>query len=613
MCGICGIINFSLEPVSDTKIRAMMKQMKHRGPDDEGVYLDGNVGLGFVRLSIIDLSPAGHQPMISSDKRYVIVFNGEIYNYIELRQILQSKGYTFFSNSDTEVLLNSYIEWGEACMDQFNGMFSFVIYDKLEQKIFAARDRFGVKPFYYYLDQDRFVFASEIPALFNAGTIEKLPNDNVIYTYLTYNRTDFNEQTFFKNVVKLVHGHKLSFKTNNNKVLLSRWYNIKEKLTNPFNNTEEYTELFSDSVKLRLRSDVPVSLSFSGGLDSSAILSLLLKKFKRNDIHTFSAIYGRGKEGDESEYINLYKDEQVPLHYTYPTGATLLADLEGFVETQYEPVQSTSIYAQYKVMQLIHQQNIKVTLTGQGADEQLGGYHYFFGQYFKELLNHVKLFTLLKEVSYYFKNHKSFLAFQYFFYYNLNPETQNRLALNKAKYLNKDFSSLHSVKDYEMMDLYSAKGLNDSFLNHFEYKLEHLLKWDDINSMRFSVETRVPFLDYRIVERTLALNSRQIIKNGTTKVFLREAMKGILPEPIRQRHSKIGFSTPDNDWFREDKFSVLINEILHSEKFIKRGYINADISDRLYSKHLKNEINISRDIWKWINLELWFRKFIDND
>ncbi len=613
MCGICGIINFNQEPASETKIRAMMQIMKHRGPDDEGVYIDRNVGLGFVRLSIIDLSPAGHQPMISSDKRYVIVFNGEIYNYIELKQILQSKGYVFFSNSDTEVLLNAYIEWGEVCLDQFNGMFSFVIYDKLEQKVFAARDRFGVKPFYYYLDKDSFVFASEIPSIFQAGNVEKFPNEDIIYTYLAFNRTDFDEQTFFRNVLKLVHGHKVSFHTGKDKIRPIRWYYLKEKLDNPFENTDEFKDLFTDSVKLRLRSDVPVSLSFSGGLDSSSILSVLLKDFNRNDIHTFSAIYGKGKQGDESEYINLYKDEAVPLHYTYPTSDSLMDDLEDFIGSQTEPVQSTSIYAQYKVLQMIHQQQIKVTLTGQGADEQFGGYHYFFGQYFKELLHQFRLFKLLSEGAHYFKNHKSLLAFRYFLYYSMNPAMQNRLAVNNAKFLNKDFSSSHKMKNYKMKDLYTAKSLNDSFLNHFEYKLEHLLKWDDINSMRFSVETRVPFLDYRLVERTLALNSGSIIKNGTTKYFLREAMSGILPEAIRMRQSKIGFSTPDNDWFREQKFSDLINEILISQKFINRGYIDASDARRLYLRHIKNELNISREIWKWINLELWLRKYIDND
>jgi len=316
--------------------------------------------------------------------------------------------------------------------------------------------------------------------------------------------------------------------------------------------------------------------------------------------------------GDESEYIDLYNDGNVPMHFTYPTGDTLLNDFNEFIRVQSEPVQSTSIYAQYKVLQMIHQTGIKVTLTGQGADEQLGGYHYFFGQYFKELLFQLKLGTLLKEISSYSRNHKSLLAFQYFLYFNLPGGIQDQLALGKSKYLHKDFSSNFSKKEYLMMNLYSARGLNDSFLNHFEYKLEHLLKWDDINSMRFSVETRVPFLDYRLVERTLALNSRNIIRNGTTKYFLREAMKGILPEQIRQRHSKIGFSTPDNDWFREDQFNKLIREILNSEKFVNRGYINSEYARKQYTRHLKGEINISRDIWKWINLELWFRELIDN-
>jgi asparagine synthase (glutamine-hydrolysing) len=613
MCGICGIINFNQKSVPEIHLRSMMNQIKHRGPDDEGIFLDGNVGLGFVRLSIIDLSPAGHQPMFSADKRYVIVFNGEIYNYIELRQVLQHKGYHFISNSDTEVLIYAYVEWGEDCLDHFNGMFSFVIYDQVDRKVFAARDRFGVKPFYYYLDQDMFVFASEIPALFHAGNINKLPNDNIIYTYLTYNRTDFDEQTFFKNVVKLVHGHKLSLSTNRSDIRISRWYTLSEKLINPFNNTDEYKELLTDSVGLRLRSDVPVSLSFSGGIDSSTILSILLKKFERNDIHSFSAIYGKGKRGDESEFIDIYKSENFPLHFTHPTGESLLTDLSFFVESQNEPVQSTSIYAQYKVCQLIHQNGIKVSLTGQGADEQLGGYHYFFGQYFKELLSHFHLLTLLSESAYYLKNHKSLFAFKYLLFYALSPDIQNRLAENKAKFLNKDFSNSQSGTNYGMMDLYSAKNLRDSFLNHFEYKLEHLLKWDDINAMRFSVETRVPFLDYRLVERTLALNSKNIIKHGTTKYYLREAMQGILPEEIRTRHSKIGFSTPEGEWFRNKEFANLIKEILYSPQFNNRGYIDPDRAKSLFSQHSDFDINISREIWKWINLELWFRKYMDNE
>jgi len=612
MCGICGIINFNQKEVPESRIRSMMLKMKHRGPDDEGVFIDQNVGLGFVRLSIIDLSPSGHQPMISADKRYIIVFNGEIYNYIELRELLQARGYSFFSSSDTEVLLNAYIEWGEDCLDRFNGMFSFVIYDRNEHRIFAARDRFGVKPFYFYQDGERFIFASEIPAIFKARDIEREANEDIIYTYMIYNRTDFDEQTFFKNIKKLVHGHKLSFNTNENVINVKRWYCLIENLSKPFANPHEFEELFTDSVRLRLRSDVPVSLSFSGGLDSSSILSVLTNKLERKDIHTFSAIYGEGKKGDESEYINIYKDENVPMHFTYPTGESLLDDFTEFIGTHFEPVQSTSIYAQYKVLQMINQQGIKVTLTGQGADEQLGGYHYFFGQYFKELLNQAKIYSLLKEALFYTAKHRSFLAFQYLGYFYLSHGLQDRFALGKSKYLNKDFSDLYSKKDYLMMNLYSAKGLNDSFLNHFEYKLEHLLKWDDINSMKFSVETRVPFLDYRFVEHTLSLSPSDIIKNGTTKHYLREAMKGTLPEPIRQRNSKIGFSTPDNDWFRDIHFIKLINDILDSGSFINRGYINAEYASSLYKKHLRKELNISRDIWKWINLELWFRKFIDN-
>jgi asparagine synthase (glutamine-hydrolysing) len=612
MCGICGIIRFDSKPVTEESIRRMMKMQKHRGPDDEGLFIKDNVGLGFVRLSIIDLSPKGHQPMFSEDERYIIVYNGEIYNFIEIREILSSKGYNFNSASDTEVLLNSYIEWGEDCLNLLNGMFSFVIYDSLSKKIFAARDRFGVKPFYYFLDKEKFIFGSEIPAVISAEGIVRLPNNSVIFSYLAYNKTDFDEQTFFKNVFKLLHGHKVRIDLVTNTTLITKWYILKQRIGNPFKNKDEYLELFTDAIRLRLRSDVPVSLSLSGGLDSSSILSVLMQRFNKTDVNTFSAIYGENIECDESEYINLYQEKIPKMFFVYPKAETLFMELDEFVGTQIEPVQSTSIYAQYKIMNLIHQNSIKVVLSGQGADEQLGGYLYFFGYYFKELIRDFKFFTLFSENSHYIRNHKSNIAYKYLLFSSLPLQIQNRLAIAKAKYLDKEFSSSVKAESNKLMNIYSSGDLKDSFLDHFEYKLEHLLKWDDINSMHFSVETRVPFLDYRMVEKTLSMDSNRIINGGTTKYILRQAMHNILPEKIVKRQSKIGFATPEEDWFRNKSFQYIIFSILNSDSFRNRGYINPEVAKILYSQHLNKKINISRDIWKWMNLELWFKKYIDS-
>ncbi len=614
MCGICGIINLDSRPADEKIVRRMMSVIKHRGPDDEGFFPDHNVGLGFVRLSIIDLSPKGHQPMHSPDRRYTIVFNGEIYNYVEIREVLKTKGYTFLSATDTEVLLNSYIEWGESCLERFNGMFSFVIYDKTDHKIFAARDRFGVKPFYYYLSGSVFIFSSEIPAILSVDSSLREPNDLAIYNYLVYNKTDIDDSTFYKDVRKLVHGHKLSIDLSLSlpKISISRWYNLRERIQNPFINPDDYMEAFSDSVRLRLRSDVPVSVCLSGGLDSSSILSVMLKKFGMNEVHTFSAVYGKGKTGDESEYIDIFKPSVRNMHFTHPGAESLYSELNSFIKAQAEPVQTSSIYAEYEVMKLIKEHGIKVAMIGQGADEQLGGYHYFFGHFFKEKLAHLQWVQFACEMGQYRKMHHSSLALQYLVYYLMPERLQDFLAVARIKSLNKNFTKQFDSRRNKAMKLYSSSSLRESFLDHFEFKLEHLLKWNDMNAMRFSVECRVPFLDYRLVERTIATGSEWIIKNGTTKFILREAMKGILPEEIRNRQSKVGFDTPENEWFRSEKFYTLVKEILLSSSFKQRGYINSNEALSLFEQHKRGKINISRDIWKWVNLEIWFRQFIDH-
>ena len=276
MCGICGITNLNFQPVQESSIRRMMQLQKHRGPDDEGLFIEENVGLGFVRLSIIDLSSAGHQPMYSYDNRFVIVFNGEIFNYIEIRNELSHVGFQFRTGTDTEVLLASYQHWGEDCLNHFNGMWAFVIYDRQEKKLFSARDRFGIKPFYYYLTNDFLAFASEIPTLLSLIQGKPTADHQTIFDYLVFNRTDQTERTFFNEIKKLQHGHSFTLDhdkpiNNKNLIEISLWYNLREKVNsaNGFTSPDEYRELLSDAIRLRLRSDVPVGVCLSGGLDSS--------------------------------------------------------------------------------------------------------------------------------------------------------------------------------------------------------------------------------------------------------------------------------------------------------------------------------------------------------
>jgi len=610
MCGICGIINFNQQPVQEAKIRRMMHLQKHRGPDDEGIFLDYNIGLGFVRLSILDLSPAGHQPMFSHDERYVVVFNGEIFNYIELRDELRTKGYHFKTNTDTEVLLAAYQYWGKECLDRFNGMWAFVIYDTIDKSVFASRDRYGIKPFYYYTTEEFFAFASEITALLTLLPGKPNPNNQAIFDYLVFNRTDQTDSTFFQEIKKLQHGNKLTIIDSNLKI--ERWYYLRERIKNTegFQDPEEFRDLLSSSIGLRLRSDVPVGVCLSGGLDSSSIVSILMKDYQKYDLQTFSAVYYEGQYGHEAEFINEYNSELHNMFFTTPDADSLYSDLMNFIKAHAEPLPSTGPYAQYKVMECA-KNNVVVTLDGQGADELLGGYHYFFGFLFKELLVNGKLGKLSSEIFNYFINHRSIYGLKTFIYFLLPEKLRTEARVQEKGYLNRQFAAANKLNNTITGNLYGATSLKDSLLDHFEYKLEHLLKWEDRNSMWFSLESRVPFLDYRLVEKALATSSDKIIHKGITKHILREAMKDIVPVKIRLRKDKMGFGTPQDEWFKTSTWKAIIKDILESKSFQGRSIINRETAINKYHQHLIGKTNISKEIWKWINLELWFREFIN--
>jgi asparagine synthase (glutamine-hydrolysing) len=607
MCGIAGIVNFSDEKVDAVQIETMLGKIKHRGPDAEGVFFRDNVGFGHVRLSIIDLSAAGHQPMFSNDSRYLIIFNGEIYNYIELKNELEHK-YTFRTKADTEVLLASYIIWGENCLSKLNGDFSFVIYDIQEKIVFGSRDRFGIKPFYYYHDQERFIFASEIKAILPLlKSVE--PNNRSIFDYLLFNRCDQSNETFFHSIFKLPHGHCFTIKQG--KFRMRRWYHLSDNIQYPTPlSTEMYREELRRSVKLRLRSDVPIGVCLSGGMDSSSLTSILFHDFHIRDLKTFSAVFQKDHWADESKYIYAYRDVLKNMHFVTPTAETFYKEFNEFIVSHSEPMPGVSPYAQYKVMQLA-KGNVVVTLDGQGADEMLGGYTYFYGSYFKELLKGFKLATLLKETIAYYKKNLTSEGFTFFMYYLLPIRLKKLVGRKKYGSIRGDFYEAYAKYSTMPTNLYHPNTLHDSFLQHFEYKLEHLLKWDDLNSMSFSIESRVPFLDHHLVETTLSLPTNLLIRDGASKHILREAVKDILPEQIYNRFDKKGFETPSDEWFRMNPFKNYIHDLLNSSSFQNRGYFDVQDCKQKYQKHLSRTANLSNEIWKWINLEIWFREFID--
>jgi len=615
MCGICGIIDYNEHSSREVEIRKMMRTMKHRGPNDEGVFHEGHVNLGFVRLSIIDLSAAGHQPLFSADGRFVLIFNGEIYNYIELRTELRASGLAFRTKTDAEVLLAAYQTWGEECLNRFNGMWAFVIYDRIGKKIFAARDRFGIKPFYYLRTKDMFAFASEIPPLLPLLGRKPSPDNQSIFDYLIFNRTDQTEATFFEEIKKLQHGYSLSIELTENRsqkteVRIKKWYDLRSNLQEPFKHPEEFRELLSSAVELRLRSDVPVGVCLSGGLDSSSIVSILLKDFNKKDLNTFSAVYEKGQFGDETEFIHEYKPLLKNMFWTTPSAETLQADLANFIKAHAEPIPSTSPYAQFKVMELA-KGKVVVTLDGQGADEELAGYHYFFGFFFKDLLKQMRLGKLSIEIFHYLIKHHSIFGLKTFLYFLLPETSKIRLRVNEKGYLNQEFVEKYQRGNSIVGNLYNSGSLHDALLDHFEYKLEHLLKWEDRNSMWFSLEARVPFLDYRLVEKTLATRGDLIIKNGMTKHLLRESMKGILPEKIRIRRDKVGFDTPQDEWLKKTAWKDMVTEILNSRSFAGREIIDPVEAMKTYNAHISGKINAAKEIWKWVHLELWHREFID--
>jgi asparagine synthase (glutamine-hydrolysing) len=607
MCGISGIIHFDKKPVEESSLRKMMAMMKHRGPDDEGIYVKNNIGFGFVRLSILDLSSAGHQPMLSNDGRYVIILNGEIFNYIELREELK-EFYNFASNTDTEVLLASYLKWGENCLARLNGMFAFMILDTITMEVFGARDRFGIKPFYYFLDKDVFIFGSDIPPVLSQINEKARAEESVIFDYLVFNRTNHTDKTFFQNIRKVPHGHSVSIK--GSRVELKRWYDLSSNVNN-YNDLKfdenDFLEELMNSISLQLRSDVTVGTCLSGGLDSSAITSLILRNKNRDKLHSFSAVYGKGHIGDESEYIAEYKNTNLDKHFTYPTSSSLLEDMHKYIISLTEPVPTTSGYAEYKVMELA-KNNCTVILNGQGADEILAGYHYFYGYYFHDLLKEYKWGRLLNELYHYTKLQKSDRALRYFAF-SIYPRLLRHY--KGHRFIENSFYERYYSADNVVLDsFYDSKNLKEFLIKHFEYKFEHHLLWADKTGMNFSLETRFPFLDHNLVEKTLSLNSDSYIKNGYTKIIMRNALKGILPEKIRLRKDKIGFSTPEQEWFKDVKLLSLLTDIVNSDSFKNRGYFDVKNCKTKLENYKRNKRG-SKDFWKWIHLELWFRQYID--
>ncbi len=615
---MCGINGFNWN--DKAKIACMNSVIKHRGPDDEGVLTGDSVSLGHVRLSILDLTSAGHQPMSNEDETLWITCNGEIYNCYELRKDLLRKGHIFKSMTDTEVIIHAYEEYGIECVDKFNGMWAFCIFDKTKNVLFLSRDRFGIKPLYYYFDGERFVFSSEISGILQHG-IKIEPNNDVVFDFLYYNLTDHTEDTFFKSIKRLIPSNNLVFNLESKTVQLQRYYDLERKIGTERNDIQKTRDLFRDAVQKTLLSDVPVGSCLSGGIDSSAIVLAMEAMKKRESytlngskIKTFSLTFP-GQLVDESRYQQEIRTLIDSDHYfTSPYPGDLISDIYDLIHTQEEPFTGTSVYGQYRVMKLARENNIKVLLDGQGADEILAGYHYFLGFYYYELLRNLKVLKLMKEVKEYLSKSGSFLPVLFLFMRVLPVFLKKLLYIHyKNTFLSQDF-----VKDHKhRIDIrWNISTLNEALVKSvLIYSLPHLLRFEDKNSMRFSIESRVPFLDYRFVEYALSTPADYKIHKGVTKYGFRKANKSVLPTSILCRFDKIGFSTPEEDWLKNEKVKKFVMSVINSESFKSREYWDWSKVKETYKRTLAGKSPkwfVGTDIWRCVSVELWMRIFIDD-
>lgn len=640
MCGISGVL--TLDYVKINKIKNMNNCIEHRGPDDEGFFfwnkekeifaygedtvleekenLDSsidklkgkefNLGFGHRRLSIIDVTSSAHQPMNYDE--ITITYNGEIYNYIELRNELLALGYKFETEGDTEVIIKSYLEWGESCVNYFNGMWAFSIWDKNKQRLFCSRDRLGEKPFYYYFNNKEFIFGSEIKQIIEYG-VEPLVNENTMAIYLISGIHDVNEETFFKDIYVLQGGYNISIEFDNSRQIIElnkyKYWNVEDKSNELSLNFIESAKLIGScldkSIELRLRSDVEVGSCLSGGLDSSSVVTIATNKLEKDRklFKTFTACYDNNKDIDERYYSDLIVKNSDCLNIKVkPNSEKLKKDFERLVWHQEEPFGSMGVFASWCVMESAHKEGIKVLLDGQGGDETLLGYERFYAYLLKDKLFKFKFKDFVKEYKLASENSRLsiYMLISYFFYFN-NPRIRKmKLNLNSKKYLKKDFFGKYK-KMNNIINLLYFKSIKEAQKAEINTFISHLLRYEDRNSMAHSIESRVPFLDPNLVETALSIPGENKLKDGWTKALLREYMNDKMPTEVTYRKNKLGFSVPQKLWIDElnEYFKATLLQNPRSVKYFNIEYIKKIFQD-------KTNENIR---FKFIMVETWMRVF----
>jgi asparagine synthase (glutamine-hydrolysing) len=620
MCGINGIFYFKnviTEEEVHSKINTMNNSIIHRGPDAEGIYIKNNLGLGFRRLSIIDLSKNANQPMHNSNKSIVIVFNGEIYNYIEIYNELIIKGYEFITKSDTEVIINSYLEWGVDCVNKFNGMWAFAIYDQTKNLFFASRDRSGVKPFYYSLNQNYFIFSSETKAIV-ASEKNTLANKTKAYEYLAYGYNKTNDgETFYNQINELLPGTTITIE--NNKVKFHKYWELKSNMNYFISKDDafhQFTNLFENALQIRFRSDVPIAFLLSGGLDSSVIASTtenLITKgiLPQNKIQAYT-VHFPNYVNDELEITQSFVKtcQHIHLNVFTPDIQTITNNLEQLMFDFDQPVGSFSHIIHNAMMQEIHKDGIKVALNGQGADEAFYGYDkYIFGYFLLDKL--VKgdgdFIEQLQAVHQHLGYSYNMIANQMF----KALLSKKNASYFRAKFSEKNISCLNSdfvkkaYNHYKYDYTFSLKGnnlINYTLEQISNSGLNSILHYEDVSSMRSSIEMRSPFMDYRLMEFAFSIPDDLKFDKGTTKKVIRETLGKKLPNNIVNNYKKIGFQSPFLEYMKDPSFNALIQDTLNSKSFNEKTIWNKKIIRERFQNPEKYP---HFPFWRFLNFELW--------
>jgi asparagine synthase (glutamine-hydrolysing) len=616
MCGICGILRAGGEAIPEGAIDAMVATIRHRGPDGEGRFFAPGLGFGFTRLRIIDLTEASDQPIVDRDAGLALVFNGEIYNYIELRSELKQKGHTFRSDGDGEVILRAYEEWGVECLQRFNGMFAFGLWDERKKRLMLARDRFGEKPLFIARSPRGVVFASEMKAILSVRPELRKPNLRSLYRYISRGDLDLDEESFFEGIVSVPAAHYLLLDANLQGTPQRYWRPTSVPVpANRKKAVEGLRELLFDSVRLRLRSDVPVGSSLSGGLDSSSIVATIDAEKTNRAVHqrTFSARF-RSAAHDEGHFIaRMTSAVDAESHHVWVEPDDFTAQFEDLQWHQEEPVASASPFAQYAVMRLARENDTTVLLDGQGADELLAGYDQAHGMFWAHWLRHGRIDKLGRELFSFVRRYRGGLRDPGLFagYYMLPGNIRDNLAeryYRSGRVLTTDLHERFAPAHVDTLEPFPDRLRNELVRWQTATQLPEFLRYADRNSMAFSREVRLPFLDHRLVEYCFGLPPDLLLRRAVTKVALRQAMRGIVPDEILDRKDKLAYSPPQRQWIHGPLKAWMEGHLQRAEQ--RTGIFNPREVLKLREGFMA--AGHEQLAWRVASAEAWFDVMVEN-